>query len=95
MLNNRQLKQIKETIDNNIDTLTIDLIIKDLASEFQVSVSQMTRYIEDIYKSNYKNDVMKFEDNADISNSYVESRWKGKRQQSGGGIKCDIINIRY
>lgn len=79
MLNNRQLKQIKETIDNNIDTLTIDLIIKDLASEFQVSVSQMTRYIEDIYKSNYKNDVMKFEDNADISNSYVESRWKGKR----------------
>ena len=79
MLNNRQLKQIKETIDNNIDTLTIDLIIKDLASEFQVSVSQMTRYIEDIYKSNYKNDVMKFEGNADISNSYVESRWKGKR----------------
>lgn len=79
MLSKSQQTYIREYLKKNVNAIGINNCISDLAMTFNVSECQMMLYIEEMYKSNYTNNSMKFEGNKDISSKYVEARWKGER----------------
>lgn len=79
MLSKSQQTYVQEYLKKNVEAIGIGNCISDLAMTFNVSECQMMLYIEEMFKDNYTNGSMKFEGNKDVSNAYVERRWKGER----------------
>ena len=79
MLSKSQQTYVREYLKKNLESIGIGNCISDLAMTFNVSECQMLLYIEEMYKSNYSNNSMKFEGKKDISSNYIERRWKGER----------------
>lgn len=79
MLSKSQQAYVKEYLKKNAKVIGVNNCISDLALAFNVSECQMMLYIEEMYKDSYNNGSMKFEGNEDVSNAYVERRWKGER----------------
>lgn len=71
-------KELKEIIENyKRDHQPISIAVKDIATRYNVSVHHVYNYI-DMYLRESDDSHMSFKGNKDISEGYIERRFKGE-----------------